>query len=223
MDVLAADRSPPDPSAPDAPTSWISIGRGQTFSTGTVLWSPVPHNLLVTGAPGVGKSTALDEAASRLREHGYEVGGLVSPEMRDAKGRTGFRIVDLATGQDAVMAHVDRDEGPSVGKYRVDVDAVDRITEQALTAAREEADVVLVDEIAPMEVESELFVAGVRACLDVGQPLVGTVHQRSSRGFLGEVKDRDDVTLLEVTEATREAVPAQLVQRAVEALDEAEL
>ena len=183
----------------------------------------MPHNLLVTGEPGVGKSTAVDEAASRLREHGYEVGGLVSPEMRDAEGRTGFRIVDLATGQDAVMAHVDRDEGPSVGKYRVDVDAVDRITEQALTAAREEADVVLVDEIAPMEVESELFVAGVRSCLDVGQPLVGTVHQRSSRGFLGEVKDRDDVTLLEVTEATREAVPAQLVQRAVEALDEAEL
>jgi nucleoside-triphosphatase len=182
----------------------------------------VPHNLLVTGEPGVGKSTALDEAASRLREHGYEVGGLVSPEMRDAEGRVGFRIVDLATGRDAVMAHVDREEGPSVGKYRVDVDAVDRVTEQALTAARQDADVVLVDEIAPMEVESELFVHGVRACLDVAQPLVGTIHQASSRGFLGEVEAREDVTVLEVTRQTRDAIPSQLVQRVTEALESAD-
>jgi nucleoside-triphosphatase len=187
-----------------------------------VLWSPVPHNLLVTGAPGVGKSTALETAASRLREKGYTVGGLVSPEMRDAEERVGFRIVDLATGENAVMAHVNREEGPRVGKYTVDVDAVDRITIQALDQAREEADVVLVDEIAPMEVESEWFVNGVRACLDVAQPLVGTIHQASSRGFLGEVKAREDVTVLEVTRQTREAIPSQLVQRVTEALESAD-
>ena len=182
----------------------------------------MPHNLLVTGAPGVGKSTALETAASRLREKGYTVGGLVSPEMRDAEERVGFRIVDLATGENAVMAHVDHEEGPRVGKYTVDVDAVDRITIQALDQAREEADVVLVDEIAPMEVESEWFVNGVRACLDVAQPLVGTIHQASSRGFLGEVKAREDVTVLEVTRQTREAIPSQVVQRVTEALASAD-
>jgi len=179
----------------------------------------VPHNLLVTGAPGVGKSTALKRAASRLRDRGHEVGGLVSPEVRDAEDRVGFRLVDLATGEDAVMAHVDHAEGPSVGTYRVDVDAVDRVAGPALRRAREEVDVILVDEIAPMEVASEVFVHGVRACLDVAQPLVGTVHQRSSRGFVGEVKDREDVAILEVTEQTREAIPTELVQRVTAALE----
>lgn len=180
----------------------------------------MPANWLLTGPPGVGKSTALDAAASRLREQGLSVGGIVSPEMRDAEGRVGFRIVDLATGDDAVMAHVDRDQGPRVGKYRVDVDAVERVAMQALESAREDADVVLVDEIAPMETYSDLFVAGVRACLDVGQPLIGTIHQRSTSGFLGEVKDREDVTMLEVTEKTREAVPGELVRRVTGWLDE---
>lgn len=180
----------------------------------------VPANLLVTGPPGVGKSTALDGAASMLREHGLSVGGLVSPEMRDAEQRTGFRIVDLATGEDAIMARVDREERPRVGKYTVDVDAVDRITEQALTCAREDADVVLVDEIAPMEVTSDLFVHGVRACLDVEQPLIGTIHQGSSRGFIGEVKQREDVELLEVTPKTREAIPGELTRRVLNALED---
>lgn len=178
----------------------------------------MPHNLLLTGPPGVGKSTALEEAASRLRERGYSVGGIVSPEVREAEGRVGFRIVDVATGEDATMAHVDHEEGPSVGKYTVDVDAVDRITEQALVEARER-DVVLVDEIAPMEIASDLFVHGVRACLDASQPLVGTVHQRSTRGLLGEVKAREDVELLEVTRETREAIPGELVRRVVDVLE----
>lgn len=193
---------------------------GRSFSRWPRMAGSMPNNVLLTGRPGVGKSTALDEVASRLRDRGYTVGGLISPEIRDAEGRTGFRIVDLATGEDAVMAHVDNEEGPRVGKYTVDVDAVDRITEQALSQARGEADVVLVDEIAPMEVASELFVHGVRACLDVNQPLVGTVHQGSSQGFLGEVKSREDVAVLEVTRDNREAIPSQVVQRVVEALEE---
>lgn len=145
--------------------------------------------------------------------------GLISPEVRDAEGRVGFRIVDLATGEDEVMAHVDHDEGPRVGKYRVDVEAVDRIARQALETAREDADVVLVDEIAPMETCSDLFVHGVRACLDVEQPLVGSIHARSTSGLLGEVKDREDVVVLEVTRDNREAIPGEIVRRVAEHLD----
>jgi nucleoside-triphosphatase THEP1 len=51
---------------------------------------------------------------------------------------------------------------------------------------------------------------------------VGTIHQASSRGFLGEVEAREDVTVLEVTRQTREAIPSQVVQRVTEALESAD-
>ncbi len=171
-------------------------------------------NVLLTGPPRSGKSTALERTADALREDGYTVGGIVSPEMRTLGHRVGFELVDVGTDERAVLAHVDRDEGPSVGKYRVDVDAVDRISQAALgETARDAVDVILIDEIAPMEVFSDVFVAEVRACLDSQLPVVGTVHRRGTTGLIGEVKERDDVDVVEVTEANRDALPDDLVER----------
>lgn len=176
-------------------------------------------NLLLTGPPRSGKSTALERTVEALREEGYVVGGVVSPELRTLGHRVGFELVDLATDERAVLAHVDREDGPSVGKYRVDVDAVDRISRQALgEAAREAADVMLIDEIAPMEIYSDVFVDEVRACLDAGLPVIGTVHRKGTQGVIGEVKAREDVDVVEVTTANREALPEELVERVVAAL-----
>lgn len=178
----------------------------------------MPANWLLTGPPGSGKSTALERAADQLADRGYTVRGLVSPEIRSIGHRVGFEIVDLASGASATLAHMDRDEGPSVGKYRVDVDAVDRISEQAIgEKARKAADVILIDEIAPMEVYSDVFVDETRACLDAELPVIGTVHQRSTSGALGEIKDRGDVEILEVSEATRDELPGELVERVASA------
>lgn len=139
-------------------------------------------NWLLTGPPGSGKSTALERAAEQLQDRGYAVRGLVSPEIRSLGHRVGFEIVDLASDESATLAHMDRDQGPSVGKYRVDVEAVDRISEQAIgEEAREAADVILIDEIAPMEVMSDVFVDETRTCLDAELPVIGTVHQRGPR------------------------------------------
>lgn len=167
-------------------------------------------NLLVTGPPGSGKSTVLSRTAEDLRETGLTVGGLISPEMTTLGARVGFRIEDLVTGQGAVMAHVDRREGPRVGKYRVDVGAVDRISELALATAREEGDVILIDEIAPMEVFSEVFIEQARACLEANQPVLAAIHRTATDGFIGEVKARADVELVPVGKDNRDALPAAL-------------
>lgn len=108
--------------------------------------------------------------------------------MTTLGARVGFRIEDLASGQSEVMAHVDHREGPRVGKHRVDVEAVDRISELALGSALEAADVIVIDEIAPMEVFSEVFVEQARACLDAEQPVLAAIHRNATEGFIGEVE-----------------------------------
>lgn len=176
----------------------------------------MPHNLLVTGPPRSGKTTVINRAVDRLEARGYRVGGVVSPDRRANGERVGFDIRDAMTGEAATLAHVDRATGPAIGKYRVDVDAVETLSEAAFLRASEHADVTVVDEIAPMEVASESFVDHVRRALDDDQPVLGTVHYRSSSGFIGAVKGRDDTTVVEVSQENRDALPAELTTRIVE-------
>lgn len=170
-------------------------------------------NLLVSGPPRSGKTTVIERVRDRLETQGYRAGGIYCPEIRSGGERVGFEIVDVMTGDGRVLAHVDRDEGPQVGSYRVDVDNVDEICSVAFPRAFEEADLLVIDEIAPMEVQSDTFVRGVRRALDSESPLIAAIHDRSTAGFIGEVKGREDTTVFEVSEETRDELPETLSNR----------
>jgi nucleoside-triphosphatase len=135
------------------------------------------------------------------------LGGFFTEEVRVRGERRGFAIVTF-DGRRATLADVAHSGPPRVGKYGVDVDALDALARTAL-AVRDRVRVYLVDEIGKMECLSRAFVAATRALLDGGMPLVATVGQRGG-GFIAEVKRRPDVTLWEVTRANRDAMPARV-------------
>lgn len=178
----------------------------------------MPNNYLLTGAPRSGKTTVVERVLDRIEDRGFTIGGVYSPEIRVEGDRVGFEIVDALTGESAVMAHRDFDAGPRVGSYRVDVGNVDAVAGTAVSEGLDVADLLVVDEIAPMEVESEVFVREVRRALDADLPVVGVVHQRSTSGFIGEVKTRADTEVLEVTRANRDSLPDRLAGRLLDAL-----
>jgi nucleoside-triphosphatase THEP1 len=62
--------------------------------------------ILLTGAPGVGKTTIVMGVAKELKERGMKVGGIVSREVRTNNVRTGFEFIDLATNDRDVLASV---------------------------------------------------------------------------------------------------------------------
>ena len=53
--------------------------------------------LILTGTPGVGKTTVLTKTVEMLRKQGYNVGGMLSHEVREGGVRVGFEIQDLAS------------------------------------------------------------------------------------------------------------------------------
>ena len=76
--------------------------------------------LVLTGAPGIGKTTAVIRAASSLRDRGLKVGGIVSRDLRINNKRIGFEFVDLITNETIVLASI-TGNGPKVGKYFVNL------------------------------------------------------------------------------------------------------
>ena len=166
------------------------------------------HALFLTGRPGVGKTTVIQTVVARLRGN---AGGFYTEEIREGGRRTGFRLVTL-DGPRGTLASVNISGPYRVGKYGVHLHDLEQVGVQALWRAVEQPDVsvVVIDEIGKMELVSPAFREAVLVALDGPKEVLATVMARS-HPWVDRLKRRDDVTLVEVTLANRQALPERIL------------
>jgi nucleoside-triphosphatase len=184
-------------------------------------WDLMKRLLLLTGTPGVGKTTVLLKTVEQLKLQGVRVGGMISREVRIGGERVGFEILDLMSGNRGWLAHVEGKEGPRVGKYRVNLEDVDLVGVEAVLDAVESADVVVIDEVGPMELCSERFRVAVTRAVEGERVVVGVVHWKARDMVIDEVKKREDLEMVEVTCENRDDLPRILFDKVVEVLPKA--
>ena len=163
------------------------------------------HALLLTGLPGVGKTTIVKRVAAGLS--GQNIGGFVTDELREGRRRVGFKIQTFG-GTTRTLAHVGISSRHTVGRYGVDLEALDQVVAEAL-AVNDETQVYLVDEIGKMECFSQEFRSSMTTLLDGGRTVVATIARHGS-GFIAEVKRRSDVELWEANRDNREEMPDRI-------------
>ena len=163
------------------------------------------RKILLTGIPGVGKTTLLIETIRELEDKGLKVGGMVSREVRSGSTRVGFEISDLASGRKGWLAHVEQPEGPQIGKYRVNLRDLVGIGVNAINCAAADStiSIIAIDEIGPMELCSEDFKMAIEKAVEVGKPLVGTIHYKARSTLIDHIRSRSDVKILEITQDNR--------------------
>lgn len=166
----------------------------------------LPHILLITGTPGIGKTTVLRKVSERLGS--TRIRGFYTEELREQGVRRGFRLVGFH-GSEGIIAHVDLPHRPRVGKYGVDVAMLDRLCRTTLGTQKDVA-VYLVDEIGKMECLSTAFVKAMRTLLDSDWLVVATIGKKGG-DFIDEVKARADAEMLEVTLVNRDSLPAEVI------------
>lgn len=164
--------------------------------------------ILLTGPPGTGKTTALRRVAEALA--GWRIRGFTTEEIRSAGQRLGFRL-ETFDGRSLVLARIDLRSPHRVGRYGVDVNALDSLAESALSVV-EPADVYLVDEIGKMECLSTRFVKAMTMLLDSDRLLVASVAMHGG-GLIEEVKQRADVELWRLRREDRDELPARIAAR----------
>ena len=174
--------------------------------------------LVLTGSSGVGKSTVLARTVSVLRGRAVSVGGMFSREVREGTVRVGFEIVDVASAKVGWLAHVNQQGGPQVGKYHVNLGDLESIGVQAIKTAVERSDVVVIDEIGPMELFSQKFKEAAQKALESCKLVIAVVHQKAQDKLVAEAKSRADAEVFSVTTQNRETLHETVVEKAVEFL-----
>jgi nucleoside-triphosphatase len=159
----------------------------------------IKKNLLITGLPGVGKTTLIKKLSEELRS--FDPIGFYTEEIREEDERKGFELISL-NGRRALLSHKNIRSPYQVGQYKVDVkgfeDFIDSISFfDPLTR------LIVIDEIGKMECLSESFKKLLKEILDSEKPLIATIALKGS-GLIAEVKKRKDVQLFEITKGNRD-------------------
>jgi nucleoside-triphosphatase len=170
--------------------------------------------ILVTGRPGVGKTTVVSKIAEGLREKGVSVGGMITYEAREKGVRTGFVVEDLKTGLKGVMASVGYASGPRVGKYGVDIGEIERVGVKAIEDAVAGDEVIIMDEIGPMELYSNAFKTAVSRAFSSPKKVVATIHYRASQNpFCRRIVSLEGILTYVVKPDNRDALPGIILRQ----------
>ncbi|HPQ39598.1 MAG TPA: NTPase [bacterium] len=162
-------------------------------------------NFLLTGEPGVGKTTIIMEI---LGELSVQAGGFFTQEIKSGKTRKGFQLITL-DGQQAVLASLTKKSTYKVGKYAVDLDVMTDVAVPALAKALQSSDLIVIDEIGKMECFSKEFRDMVIRCLDSNTPVLGTIQNFASP-FINTITNRSDLVMINVDAANRDDMPVNM-------------
>ena len=146
-------------------------------------------NIFVTGNPRSGKSTLIQRLLNEISDK--NVSGFITPEIRVDDARQGFKIIDLASKSEEILASLNIKHGPSVSKYRVNVEGIDAIMDKFLESY-DSSEYVIIDEIGMMEFYSKKFRETVRMVLNSDKKVIATLSKR----FIEKYKDQGQIHTL---------------------------
>jgi len=178
----------------------------------------------ITGLPRSGKSAVMakvvkmlgDERRKELLNRGHDletiklIGGMrTEPIVVDGQ-RVGYKCISINTGDEGVMAHKDIDSRLRILGFGIDTTELERVGVPAIEYARDNCEIIVIDEIGKYAVESDDFVQAVRSALEEDKPTIMALHKKSRHPLLQDIRRRDDARILEVTPVNRALLPYKI-------------
>jgi len=163
-------------------------------------------NLLITGLPGVGKTTLIKKLSEALKS--YHPVGFYTEEIRAGGERKGFELISLE-GKRGLLSHKEIRSPYQVGHYKVDIKGFEDFL-GSISFFNPSTHLIIIDEIGKMECLSLRFQKILKEILDSQKWVIATIALKGS-GLIAEVKERMDVRLFEITKKNRDSLFSEIL------------
>ena len=163
-------------------------------------------NILITGNPGVGKTTLIKTIAEELNE--FQPVGFYTSEIREHGIRKGFELISLS-GDKGILSHINIKSSYRVGKYNVNLEGFESFLD-TLPLRYDSVNLIIIDEIGKMECFSRYFIKIIREILNSSKVLLASISLKGG-GLIAEIKTREDIELLELRKDNRNAIRSNVM------------
>ncbi|XP_063824747.1 nucleoside-triphosphatase THEP1 [Ostrinia nubilalis] len=173
---------------------------------------------MLTGDPGVGKTTLTKKLCSLVNEMGLQTSGFYTEEVRRAGVREGFDVVSL-DGRRGCLARDCSRNGPvkfKVGKYGVRVEEFENVALPSLKEPEDDSQphLLVIDEIGTMELMSASFRARIFEIFKPGSSCIvlATIPSRSTNLLIESLRDNRDAKVWMVTRENRNTIHEDILK-----------
>jgi nucleoside-triphosphatase THEP1 len=137
--------------------------------------------IILTGSKRSGKSTAVE---NWIKRKAGGVVGILSPELDEKR-----YFKSIRTGEEWEMEASADEQSVSIGKYKFSKSAFDKASEILLDAAKNEtADLLVIDEIGPLELQNEGFYSTLKTILEMEEG-IGSILLVVREGFVNDIRN----------------------------------
>jgi nucleoside-triphosphatase len=159
--------------------------------------------IALTGEPGVGKSTLVRKV---IVGESFSSGGMISQDRRISGRRVGFEICDVGSGALGTLASLDG-SGPKFGRYHINLEDLEETGARSIEDAID-SDLLVIDEVGPMELFSKRFVAAVENALLLDRRMLVVLHAKSQHPLAKRI--RGTFHVITVTKENRDLLTGEI-------------
>ena len=140
-------------------------------------------SIFIYGRPGSGKTTLFNEIVNDIKKFkpNLIIYGFITKEIREKGDRVGFSIENFKK-EKGILAHIDFKNGPTVGKYGVNLKDLENVGIKTLveSLSNYKIDLIAIDEIGKMEMCHPDFLKTVNRIINSSKTLLATVSYKNT-------------------------------------------
>lgn len=164
--------------------------------------------ILVTAPPRTGKSTLISKIVKKLDN--YKIAGFYTEEIRESDERIGFKIKTL-DGVEGILASIYVESDLKISRYNVDLETFEAICIPCLEKALKDADIIVIDEIGPMQIFSERFKNLLLDIVKSNKTVLASIFL-SSYEWIDDYKKNKEFEIIEINAENRDELVDEIAK-----------